>query len=158
MDRYWACKKRLFTDYLKPADGKHPVRAVSNSGRCQRRRNCCRLFGSRGPVHLIENGDIFPTIQGRTDPGFAGALRHPLGLSFRFPARWTIFNLENILSAVGAAIALGIDLKAIASGIMRHPAFRDVWSALKERVGEPFSWIMPIPPTRWKTPFPHCGL
>ena len=45
MNAYWECKKRLFTDYLKPVDDVHPVRAVSNSDD-PRGEDLLRLFGS----------------------------------------------------------------------------------------------------------------
>ena len=117
MDRYWACKKRLFVDFLKPADAAHPVRVVVN-GDDPKGEVLARLFGAaalRTATH--GEGDILPLAVIRDLAGLRGNIAIPAGkIPFTSPLVGD-FNLENILSAVGAALVLGISPSAISAGI-----------------------------------------
>ena len=117
MQEYFRCKRRLFLDYLKPVDGEHPVRAAIN------------VADPRGRALADELGEAaFSTaVQGparigvrdvkRDLTGIYGTLETPMGdIAFASPLVGD-FNLENILSATGAALALGIEPAAIAAGI-----------------------------------------
>ena len=117
MDRYWRSKKRLFIDYLKPADSGNPVRAVVNADDPRGRE----LAAALGPMVLrtavYGDGDIVPLGVVRDLAGIRGSIVTTNGeIPFDSPLVGD-FNLENILSAAGAALALGIPTAAIAAGI-----------------------------------------
>jgi len=117
MESYWACKRRLFTDFLKPVEDRHPVRAVVNAD--DRRGE--ELVGTMGPAALrtaaYGDGDVVPLGVIRNLEGIRGSIETPLGeIPFASPLVGD-FNLENILSAAGAALALGIPTASIAAGI-----------------------------------------
>jgi UDP-N-acetylmuramoyl-L-alanyl-D-glutamate--2,6-diaminopimelate ligase len=117
MDRYWASKKRLFIDYLKPADADHQVRAVVN-GDDPKGTALVDLLGSAVlRTAAYGNGDVIPLAVIRDLAGIRGSIATPDGeIPFTSPLVGD-FNLENILSAAGAALALGISPAAIAAGI-----------------------------------------
>ena len=117
MERYWACKQRLFTDFLKPAGKRHPLRGVVNTDDPRGRE----LAGRLGPTALrtaaYGEGDIVPLGVIRDLAGIRGSIATPQGeIPFNSPLVGD-FNLENILSAAGAAVALGIPNASIAAGI-----------------------------------------
>ncbi|MFO7715701.1 UDP-N-acetylmuramoyl-L-alanyl-D-glutamate--2,6-diaminopimelate ligase, partial [Desulfosarcina sp.] len=117
MDGYWRSKKKLFGEYLKPADGDHPVRAVVNTDDSRG----SELAGSLGAMVLrtavCKAGDVVPLGVVRDLAGIRGSIATPDGeIAFASPLVGD-FNLENILSAAGAALALGIPAAAIAAGI-----------------------------------------
>lgn len=117
MDRYWASKKRLFADFLKPADARHRVRAVVN-GDDAKGEELVRLLGAAAlKTAAYGDGDVIPLAVIRDLAGIRGSITTPVGkIPFTSPLVGD-FNLENILSAVGAALALGISPAAIAAGI-----------------------------------------
>ena len=117
MGRYWACKKRLFTDYLKPADAHHPVRVVAN-GDDPKGEELARIFGAAAlRTAASGNGAIRPMAVIQDLAGIRGRVATPDGeIPFASPLVGA-FNLENILSAAGAALVLGIAPAAIAAGI-----------------------------------------
>ncbi|MBC2710344.1 MAG: UDP-N-acetylmuramoyl-L-alanyl-D-glutamate--2,6-diaminopimelate ligase [Desulfosarcina sp.] len=121
MDRYWACKKRLFVDFLKPADADHPVRAVVN-GDDPRGQELVRVLGAAAlRTAIYGDGDILPFAVIRDLAGIRGSIVIPGGeIPFASPLVGE-FNLENILSAAGAALVLGIPPVAIAAGIDATP-------------------------------------
>jgi len=117
MDAYWCSKKKLFVDYLKPADWGHAVRAVVNADDPRGQQ----LIESLGPAVLrvatTGSGDILPLAVIRDLAGIRGSIATPAG---EIPFTSSLvgdFNLANILSAVGAALVLGIPPLAIAAGI-----------------------------------------
>ena len=117
MERYWACKKKLFTEYLKPAGDGNPVRAVVNTddGRGKELAATLGAMALRTATHAA--GDLTPLQTVCDLNGIRGSIATPRGpLAFN-SSLVGHFNLENILSAAGAAIALGIPLKVIAAGI-----------------------------------------
>jgi UDP-N-acetylmuramyl-tripeptide synthetase len=121
MDRYWAAKRLLFTDFLKPADHAHPVRAVVNADD-PKGRELARTMGSAAlRTATYGEGDVLPLAVIRDLTGIRGSIATPGG---EIPLTSPLvgdFNLENILSAVGAALALNVESAAIAAGIEATP-------------------------------------
>ncbi|WP_319405017.1 UDP-N-acetylmuramoyl-L-alanyl-D-glutamate--2,6-diaminopimelate ligase [uncultured Desulfosarcina sp.] len=117
MERYWLSKKKLFSDYLKPVDGDNPVRAVVNTDD-PRGRELAETLGARTlRTAVYGEGDIVPLGVVRDLTGIRGSIATRDGqIPFASPLVGD-FNLENILSAAGAALALGIPTSAIAAGI-----------------------------------------
>jgi UDP-N-acetylmuramyl-tripeptide synthetase len=121
MDRYWACKKRLFIDYLKSSDADHPVRAVIN-GDDPKGRELAQIMGAaalRTATH--GDGEVLPLSVDRDLAGTRGSIITPNGKISFTSALVGAFNLDNILSAAGAALTLGISPAAIAAGIHATP-------------------------------------
>ena len=117
MERYWHSKKRLFSDYLKPADSGNPVRAVVNTDDPRGRELAAALGTMALRTAAYGDGDIVPLGVVRDLAGIRGGIASSLGAtSFDSPLVGD-FNLENILSAAGAALALGIPTAAIGAGI-----------------------------------------
>jgi UDP-N-acetylmuramyl-tripeptide synthetase len=117
MDDYWRSKRKLFSDYLKTTDGRRPVRAVINTDD-DRGMELARTLGCAALCTAVEDdGDIVPRNVVRSLSGLRGCLTTPQGeIAFVSPLVGD-FNLANILSAVGAALALGVAPAAIAAGI-----------------------------------------
>jgi UDP-N-acetylmuramoyl-L-alanyl-D-glutamate--2,6-diaminopimelate ligase len=117
MDRYWHSKKKLFSDYLKPAGGGHPIRAVVNTDDSRGRELATTLGTMALRTAVYGDGDIVPLGVVRDLTGIHGSIATKHGeIAFDSPLVGD-FNLENILSATGAALALGISPAAIAAGI-----------------------------------------
>jgi UDP-N-acetylmuramyl-tripeptide synthetase len=117
MERYWHSKKRLFSEHLKPADSAHPVRAVVNTDDPRGRELAAALGGRVLRTAVYGDGDIVPLGVVRDLAGIRGSIATAQGeIPFDSPLVGD-FNLENILSAAGAALALGIPAAAIAAGI-----------------------------------------
>jgi len=117
MDRYWHSKKKLFSDYLKPADGGNPVRAVVNTDDPRGSELAAALGGMVLRTAVSGDGDIVPVGVVRDLAGIRGSIATTHGaIPFDSPLVGD-FNLENILSAAGAALALGISPSAIAAGV-----------------------------------------
>lgn len=117
MANYWESKQKLFLEYLKPADDGHAVRAAINTDDPKGRELADRL----GPAALCSaakgDGDIVPRQVVRDLAGLRGRIVTPKGeIAFDSPLVGD-FNLENILSAVGGALALGIAPADIGAGI-----------------------------------------
>jgi len=119
MDAYWASKQRLFTDCLSASAGKTALRAVINTDDSRGRQ----LAGSLDQP-LLTTGtdracDIRPEAVRIDRDGIRAHVHTPVG-GFDFQSGLAgRHNLENILNAVGAGIALGLPLAAIQSGIER---------------------------------------
>ena len=117
MESYWACKRKLFTDFLKPVEDSQPTRAVVNTDDPRG----TELAGLMGPAALrtaaYGDGDVIPLGVIRDLEGIRGSIAAPEGeIPFASPLVGD-FNLENLLSAAGAALALGIPPASIAAGI-----------------------------------------
>ncbi len=117
MDRYWASKKRLFTEYLKPSTADHLIRVAVN-GDDPKGQELAQILGETAiRTATYGEGDILPLAVIRDLAGIRGSIAAPGGeIPFTSPLVGD-FNLENILSAVGAALVLGISPAAIAAGI-----------------------------------------
>ncbi|BBO82958.1 UDP-N-acetylmuramoyl-L-alanyl-D-glutamate--2,6-diaminopimelate ligase [Desulfosarcina ovata subsp. sediminis] len=117
MQNYWQIKQRLFLQYLKPADRQHPVRSVVNTDDAHGRELAERLGSTAFRTATGDGGDIRPVAVIRDLAGIRGQIATPAGtIDFDSPLVGD-FNLENILAATGAALALGIAPAAIAAGI-----------------------------------------
>ena len=107
MARYWECKRRLFVDYLKPVDSRQAVRAVVNTDDPKGKI----LAEALGPAALCSAvrgpGDIVPRQVVRDLAGLRGTIGTPQGEIDFASSLVGDFNLENILSAAGAALAFG---------------------------------------------------
>ncbi len=117
MDRYWHSKQKLFGNHLKPADSGHPIRAVVNNDDPKGRELATTLGSMALRTAVYGDGDIVPLGVVRDLTGIHGRIATKHGeIAFDSPLVGD-FNLENILSATGAAMALGISPAAIAAGI-----------------------------------------
>jgi UDP-N-acetylmuramyl-tripeptide synthetase len=117
MDRYWRSKTRLFSDHLKPVDSGHPFRAVVNTDDPRGSELAAALGAMVLRTAVNGDGDVVPKDVVRDLSGIRGSIATTHGaIPFDSPLVGD-FNLENILSAAGAALALGIPTAAIAAGI-----------------------------------------
>jgi UDP-N-acetylmuramyl-tripeptide synthetase len=117
MDDYWRCKRRLFVDYLKPADSRQAIRAVVNTDDSKGKILAEALGEAALRSAAKGSGDITIRQVTRDLAGLRGTLRSPHGdIEFTSPLVGD-FNLDNILSATGAALALNIAPAAISAGI-----------------------------------------
>jgi len=117
MNSYWLCKKRMFTEYLPLGPKKDRAVAVINRDNPKGRE----LFNIL-PVRGISTGHsadniIWPKIIEHDLRGITGNISTPAG-SFDFKSPLVgKHNIENILSAAGVGIALGLSLNDIKAGI-----------------------------------------
>ena len=116
MDQYWACKKRLFTEYLgvdKKAlavintDNPHGLELVSDLS-----YPCITTGHSSGSMIRSESMII-------DFNGIRGTVTTPQGSVYLDSSLVGKHNLENILSAAGVGSALTLTPKAIQTGINR---------------------------------------
>ena len=117
IEDYWRCKRRLFVDYLKPADSQQAVRAVVNTDD-PKGKVLAEMLGAAALRSATKGaGDITIRQVTRDLTGLRGTIGTPRGdIEFNSPLVGD-FNLDNILSATGAALALDIAPAAIAAGI-----------------------------------------
>lgn len=120
MESYLESKQRLFSELLVPDQQKPARYAVVNvddpAGAAIARSAACPVlsYGLNPGAALSARDVVFSTA------GISGTLVTPAGetaFSSRLLGR---FNLYNILSAAGAACALGLPLEAIRAGIEEH--------------------------------------
>jgi UDP-N-acetylmuramoyl-L-alanyl-D-glutamate--2,6-diaminopimelate ligase len=120
MESYLESKQRLFSELLVP-DRQKPVRyAVVNiddpAGLTIARSAACPVltYGLDPGAALSARDVVFST------DGISGILTTPAGESVFSSRLLGRFNLYNILSAAGAAFALGLSLESIRTGIEEH--------------------------------------
>jgi UDP-N-acetylmuramoyl-L-alanyl-D-glutamate--2,6-diaminopimelate ligase/murE/murF fusion protein len=116
MDRYWACKKRLFTEYLgvdKKAlavinmDNPQGLELVSDL-------TCPCITTGRSPKSMVHSKSMTIDFE-----GIRGSITTPQGsIHFDSPLVGR-HNLENILNAAGVGSALALPPKTIQTGIDR---------------------------------------
>jgi UDP-N-acetylmuramyl-tripeptide synthetase len=122
MASYWACKKRFFTECLDNSRRTEPAFAVIN---------CLNKEGEE-LQHILDAKEVKPNIitigipdrhqVGAVDvnfnlDGINGLIKTPAG-NFEFRSSLVgRFNLDNILCATGAGLAIGLPLSGIAKGI-----------------------------------------
>lgn len=115
MERYWACKKRLFTDHLAPETGR-PA-AVVNTDDPRGRELAGELALPLIRAGASSSEDMGPVrIQGDRS-GLRMELRSPAGPLTLASALVGAHNAQNILCAAGVGVALGLPVEAIESGI-----------------------------------------
>ncbi|MDJ0808951.1 MAG: UDP-N-acetylmuramoyl-L-alanyl-D-glutamate--2,6-diaminopimelate ligase [Desulfobacterales bacterium] len=117
MDRYWQSKKRLFTELL-PTGGK-AARAVINRDNAHG-RELAREMAAVCPLLTFgfdHGNDIWPSVDRSDLNGSRGVIHTPEGdLPFNSPMVGR-HNIENLLAAAGAALALGLPREAIQAGL-----------------------------------------
>ncbi len=117
MNSYWACKKKLFQEYLRSGPKKDRTISVINcndaSGKELLKINSLAVVTTgHSDNNMIRPGNIKYDLS-----GIKGEILTPGGVfEFKSPLIGK-HNLENILCATGAGIALKLPLAAIKSGI-----------------------------------------
>ena len=117
MDRYWQSKKRLFTELL-PAGGKD-ARAVINRDNVHGRELNREIAGTLPTLTFGFDpaNDVWPSVAQSNLNGSRGVIHTPAGdLPFTSPMVGR-HNIENLLAAVGAALALDLPQEAIQAGL-----------------------------------------
>lgn len=126
MEKYWACKQRLFTEYLEKGAKKDKAVAVINVGNVHGRELFSLLqesFPKRALISYAITGEsqVHPVDFIQDGSGLQGQITTPAG-SFSFHSALVgQYNLENILCATGIGIALALPLSAIRHGIQSLP-------------------------------------
>ncbi|NVN90888.1 MAG: UDP-N-acetylmuramoyl-L-alanyl-D-glutamate--2,6-diaminopimelate ligase [Desulfuromonadales bacterium] len=120
MESYLQAKLRLFTEFLKPTSAKPERCAAINmddeQGPVVAARAVCPVIG----YGIDHRADVRVEDVSLTVDGIRATLVTPKG-SIAFSSRLMgRFNLSNILAAAAGAIALGLPLEAIKTGIERH--------------------------------------
>ncbi len=111
MENYFMSKKRLFEELMKE-DGVPVVNIDDKWGSA-----LAEEFPTAITYSLKEEADIYPKEYAAAKGGIAATLNTPAGMLKVESALIGEYNLSNIMAAVGTAISLGIDFKAISSGI-----------------------------------------
>lgn len=119
MDEYFSAKARLFRDpALDSGKGVSVINVDDRRGAELAKENSGAI---RYGLYKDSGVDIFPEEFLLTADGIKGRVSTALGvLSFSSPLVGE-YNLYNILAAIGAAVALGVDMGAISKGIEALP-------------------------------------
>jgi UDP-N-acetylmuramyl-tripeptide synthetase len=119
MERYWASKKSLFTRLLPQGPKGRRARAVLNRDDPRGRSLWEEISGERPVVTFGQSSDntIWPEIERSDLSGLEASVHTPQGLLTIASPLVGRHNLENILTAVGCAIALDLPAAAITAGI-----------------------------------------
>jgi len=127
MDSYWFCKKRLFTEHLKTGPKKGSTLAVINCDDKKGKGLYNLLSEASDSMSVISTGStadnlIWPNNIKYSLTGITGKISTKPGILktgiFNFNSSLAgEHNLENILSATGVGIALGLSLAIIKAGI-----------------------------------------
>jgi len=117
MERYWACKKKFFTDHLSNGPKKEEAVAVI----CANHREGMELLSSLD-IKTLSAGyskscRIKPDHTVVDLSGITTEISFPTGSFYLKSALIGAHNLENILCAAGVGLALKIPLKTIRTGI-----------------------------------------
>ncbi|MFH7025565.1 MAG: UDP-N-acetylmuramoyl-L-alanyl-D-glutamate--2,6-diaminopimelate ligase [Heteroscytonema crispum UTEX LB 1556] len=117
MEDYFAAKALLFSpDYLKG-------RAIINADDAYGKRLIAALGTPKVWSYSVNDStaDLWMSDLSYEPNGVSGMLHTPMGdVAFRSPLVGQ-YNLENLLSAVGAVLYLGLDLQLVASAIPEFP-------------------------------------
>ncbi|MDZ7830882.1 MAG: UDP-N-acetylmuramoyl-L-alanyl-D-glutamate--2,6-diaminopimelate ligase [Desulfobacterales bacterium] len=133
MAAYWQTKKRLFTDYLRPGKNQASACAVINTMDPKGREVAEQIYHC--PVITVGAGSeekVYPIQTAFDQTGIQAEIQTPAGVAAINSELVGGFNLENILCAVGAGLALSLPLARIADGIS---AFKNVPGRL-ERISD----------------------
>jgi UDP-N-acetylmuramyl-tripeptide synthetase len=116
MENYWQSKRKLFTEHLTKGPKKNKAIAVIN---------CNDSYGmglfkelpSALSVGFDDLCHLWPKITRKDQAGMEGVISTPKGM-FKFVTSLIgQYNIENMLCAAGACLALGLPLDIIRSGI-----------------------------------------
>ncbi len=117
MDTYWACKKRLFTDILMKGPKKNRTIAVINCNDPKGEELYKTLSIDRITTGHSSDNMLWPKISSSSLDGITGTIITPEG-EFNFKSSLAgKHNQENILSAAGVGIALGLPITGIKTGL-----------------------------------------
>lgn len=117
MESYWSSKQRLFTHVLPSSKGRVETRAVINIDDPRGNDLADTLAMPLLSTGKSETAEI-RVGSNRIDPSGIEAVVHTPGGELKIRSALVgHHNLENILNAIGAAVALGIDGDAIKRGI-----------------------------------------
>ena len=115
---YWECKKRLFYNHLKPLNkNKTEAQAVINCDNNYGQSLYQELPYTKFSTGVIESADIRAIHPQMSQAGIRVTIKTFLGDLKIISSLVGPHNLENLLSAAGAAAAMGVGLDAIKSGI-----------------------------------------
>lgn len=122
MDAYWKTKQRLFTHLLSPGDDRRPAVAVINCSHRRGKALVATLVDSGAPLRLLTVGtapgsDLKTVTADITLKGISAVAETPGGKLRLRSALVGNYNLENILCAAGAAIAMALPVDVIKAGI-----------------------------------------
>jgi len=116
MADYWQSKKRLFTEHLAKGPKNDKAIAVINCNDPQGKR-LFKELPSALSVGFDDHCHLWPEIIRKDQTGMEGVISTPEGM-FKFETPLIgQFNIENMLCAAGACLALGLPLNIIRSGI-----------------------------------------
>lgn len=116
MEDYWQSKKKLFTEHLAKGPKKDKAIAVINCNDPQGKR-LFKELPSALSVGFDDHCQLWPEIIRKDQAGMKGVISTPEGM-FKFETPLIgKYNVENILCAAGACLALGLPLNIIRSGI-----------------------------------------
>jgi UDP-N-acetylmuramyl-tripeptide synthetase len=118
MEAYWSCKKQLFTHFLWMGPKERHAQAVINANDTWGRE----LLNGRKEIlstGFTRDCSIWSDSYVCNASGISGQITTQTG-SFEFQSPLAgAYNMENILSATGAAAALKVPIHTIAKGLMR---------------------------------------
>lgn len=118
MENYWDCKKRLFNNHLKPfTKNKMKARAVINCDNNYGLNLFNELRCPKFSTGIVENAAIRAIRPQISQTGIRVNIETPMGSMKVTSPLVGAHNLENLLSAIGAAVAMGISLDVIKKGI-----------------------------------------
>ena len=116
MEDYWQSKKKLFTEHLTKGPKKSKAIAVINCNDPLGKR-LFKELPSALSVGFDDRCHLWPEIIRKDQTGMEGVISTPEGM-FKFETPLIgQYNVENILCAAGACLALGLPLNIIRSGI-----------------------------------------
>ncbi|MEJ2158013.1 MAG: UDP-N-acetylmuramoyl-L-alanyl-D-glutamate--2,6-diaminopimelate ligase [Desulfobacteraceae bacterium] len=117
MEQYWACKRRLFMELLPAWDGKLRHRAVLNVAVPKGRELALEMTLPFLSCGENDESDIYALAAQYDLTGTSTCIHTPLGEANLISPLVGRHNLENILNAVGAGIAIELPLETIVQGV-----------------------------------------
>jgi UDP-N-acetylmuramyl-tripeptide synthetase len=117
MDTYWMAKKRFFTDVLTTGPKGRGAVAVINCNDAMGKDLFEKIKTNKISVGFSSSDMVASVEMSNTLNGIAGTMKTPLGNVGVSSSLVGAYNIENILCAAGAAVALQINPKAICSGV-----------------------------------------
>ncbi|MEE8397862.1 MAG: UDP-N-acetylmuramoyl-L-alanyl-D-glutamate--2,6-diaminopimelate ligase [Desulfobacterales bacterium] len=122
MDTYWSCKKGWLTDHLRTGPKRDRATVVLNCDDARGKELSERLLNQGSQLPCIttgraENAQVRPEDLAFDLKGIGGTIATPKG-PFEFKSALVgEHNIDNILSAVGAGVAMGIPPENVKAGI-----------------------------------------